>query len=124
MPEQLRGVAAAAVASDALAQPRPRLLGNTPKAPSKVAKLHLKIVEIRLKFQGLLYFDANRWLPQSEDGHTHTKPMRRIDGTARTDFDPNCYGKSNGDGCYFWPSETGTPISSSRYGAPPPAGIG
>ena len=67
---------------------------------------------------GLLYFDANRWLPQSEDGHTHTKPMRRIDGTARTDFDPNCYGKSNGDGCYFWPSETGTPISSSRYGAP------
>merc|ERR1711969_193836 len=74
---------------------------------------------------GLLYFDANRWLPQSEDGHTHTKPMRRIDGTARTDFDPNCYGKSNGDGCYFWPSETGTPISSSRYGAaPPPAGIG
>ena len=34
--------------------------------------------------------------------------MRRVNGTARTDFDPNCYGKSNGDGNYFYPSPGGT----------------
>lgn len=66
---------------------------------------------------GLLYYAANRWLSRSGNGHTHLAPMRRINYTARTDFDPNCAGNSNGEGNYFYPSTAadGRPISSSRF---------
>ena len=67
---------------------------------------------------GLLYYAMDRWLPHGLFDHNHTAPIARLNGTARTDFDPDASAKSNGQGQYFYPGGAAWgPVSSQRYEA-------
>ena len=64
---------------------------------------------------GMLYYSVNRWSERncSAAADATCRPLRRINNTALTDFNPATFRTANGDGSFTYPGEAG-PLATIR----------
>ena len=65
---------------------------------------------------GMLYYSVNRWTEIAGNCSNATvdcQPLRRINNTALTDFNPATFRDANGDGSFTYPGDNG-PLATIR----------